>query len=66
MPGMRIRFSSDEEWLQQFSVETICKYFTYIIWTESLSNGYFVEKVKDESVYLVLTRLESLLYTNAG
>ena len=63
LPEHRTRFKTDEDWLNQFTVGGICKYFTYLIWTETVMAGNLAKRVEDSSVYLLVVRLEALLST---
>ncbi|MDB5232742.1 MAG: hypothetical protein JWN76_3547 [Chitinophagaceae bacterium] len=53
--------SSMNERLQQLDVQDIIKYLTYIIWTDKARSGYLESKCKDNTIFLLLGRLEQLL-----
>ncbi len=57
------KYDTIEQWINQVSIETILKYTTYIIWTDKIVEGYFGTKIKDQTLYSLLNRLEILLRT---
>ena len=50
-------------WINQLSMESILKNITYIIWTDRIVQGYFALRIEDNTVYLLLDRLEKILRT---
>lgn len=46
----------------ELSLEELLKHFTHIIWTDKAVNDYFVSKVKDNTVYHLLNRMEKLFF----
>lgn len=44
----------------QLSLEKVLKHITHIIWTDKAVPNYFAEKVKDNTIYHLLNRLERL------
>jgi len=44
-------------------MESILKNITYIIWTDRIVQGYFALRIEDNTVYLLLDRLEKILRT---
>jgi hypothetical protein len=56
--------NSNNEWFNQLSVEQVLKLLTYIIWTDKVVNNYFISRVKDSTVFLLLSRLEEIERSN--
>ena len=52
--------NSDTASFYELSLEHILKHITHIIWTDKVMPDYFVSKVKDNSIYHLLNRLESI------
>jgi hypothetical protein len=46
--------------IEQMTLESILKTLTFIIWTDRSIEGYFFAKVRDNTVFNLLTRLEAL------
>ena len=57
---MCIRDSNNATAYYQMSLEKILKHITHIIWTDKAIPGYFATKVKDNTIYHLLNRLERL------
>jgi hypothetical protein len=52
--------NSDTASFYGLSLEHILKHITHIIWTDKVMPDYFVSKVKDNSIYHLLNRLEQI------
>lgn len=52
--------SSDSSSFYELSLENILKHITHIIWTDKVMPDYFVSKVKDNTIYHLLNRLEKI------
>lgn len=52
--------SSDSSTFYKLSLENILKHITHIIWTDKVMPDYFVSKVKDNTIYHLLNRLERI------
>ena len=51
---------SDSSSFYELSLENILKHITHIIWTDKVMPEYFVSKVKDNTIYHLLNRLERI------
>lgn len=52
--------TSNTSTFYELSVENILKHITHIIWTDKVMPNYFVSKVKDNTIYHLLNRLERI------
>lgn len=50
--------NADSSIFYELSIENILKHITHIIWTDKVIPDYFVSKVKDNTIYHLLNRLE--------
>ena len=44
----------------QLTLEKVLKHITYIIWTDKVVPDYFADRVRDNTIYHLLNRLERL------
>ncbi len=56
-----LEFDSMEAWIQQASISSILKCFTYFIWTDKIVEGYFSGRVDNYIVEKLLLRLEEAI-----
>ncbi len=56
-----IENGNNEHWYDKLNIDQALRLLTYIIWTDKLSSGYLLIKVKDKTVYRILNRLELIL-----
>lgn len=49
-----------EEWLNHFNTKTILQFLTFVLWTDSSSGFFFLSKIRDNSLFLILERLEKI------
>lgn len=56
-----LEFDSMEAWIQQASISSILKCFTYFIWTDKIVEGYFSGRVDNFIVEKLLLRLEEAI-----
>src|ERR1700756_1764181 len=52
--------TSEQEWVAQLDVEGIIRFLTYIIWTDKARTGYLKTRYEDNTIFLLLNRLEEL------
>ena len=52
--------NSDTSVYYELSLENVLKHITHIIWTDKVMPDYFVSKVKDNTIYHLLNRLEKI------
>jgi len=57
-------YAGMEEWVKSIDIKTILQCFTYAIWTGKTFEGYFLRKINDGSIELILTRLNEILVNN--
>src|ERR1044072_1346564 len=43
-------FSTIDEWINQFDIDTVLAAITYIIWTNRSHKGYLMRKIKDKII----------------
>lgn len=55
------RSSGFKEWVNTLDISAILQALTYAIWTDKTFNEYFLRKINDSSVELLLTRLYDIL-----
>ena len=53
-----------QEWVKGIDIKIILQCFTYAIWTDKTFEGYFLRKINDGSVELLLVRLNEILFQN--
>lgn len=56
-------FETIKQWIEQISIPTILKCFTYCIWTDKIAEGYFERKIDDGTLEMLLLRLENILHS---
>jgi hypothetical protein len=49
------------QWIEEINLTTVLQFFTYIIWTDRIEDGYFFRKIKDKTVEKLLSRLDVLI-----
>jgi len=54
-------FVERDMWFHKVDIDTICKFLTYIIWTDRTINNYFFTKIQDRTIEKLLTRLEAIV-----
>jgi hypothetical protein len=52
--------SSDTSTYYELPLQSVLKHITHIIWTDKAMPNYFVSKVKDNTIYHLLNRLEKI------
>jgi len=52
----------DDSVFYELSLENVLKYITHIIWTDKVVPGYFISKVRDNSIYHLMNRLEKIKF----
>jgi len=56
-----MEFDSMEAWVNQASLPAIIKCLTYFIWTDRIIEGYLINRVKDNSLSILLNQLKDVL-----
>jgi hypothetical protein len=56
-----IEKGNDKNWYNRLNIDQALRLLTYIIWTDKLSSGYLMIKVKDQTIYRILNRLEMIV-----
>lgn len=56
------RHHSMTDVVSELDLQGIAKYLTYIIWTDRVRPGYLESNFKDNTIFLLLSRLEELLH----
>ena len=54
------QYSQGKELFADTTIEKLLKHLTYIIWTDKSVEGYFLARIKDQTIYHILDRLSSL------
>jgi hypothetical protein len=52
--------SKDDKWFSSLNLDEVLRLITYIIWTDKFLDGFLKAKVKDKSLYFLLTRLQDV------
>lgn len=52
--------STDTSSFYELTLQNVLKHITHIIWTDKAMPDYFVSKVKDNTIYHLLNRLEKI------
>jgi hypothetical protein len=55
------QFTTADQWINEFDIDTILKFLTYYIWTNKSHDGYLIRKIKDKTVHKYLERLNEIL-----
>jgi len=55
-----MQHSRDEQWFFQLDMQETIRYITYIVWTDRLNEGFLQARIKDRTMYNLLSRLEQL------
>jgi len=50
-----------KDWVNEMNITAILQCLTYAIWTDKSFEGYFLRKINDQSLELILTRLDVIL-----
>lgn len=54
------QYSHNKNLFEHSGIEKLLKHLTYIIWTDKLVDGYLPARIKDQTIYNILQRLEEL------
>jgi hypothetical protein len=49
--------ANDETWFNSLNPDQVLRLITYIIWTDKFLEGFLAAKVKDKTLYYLLSRL---------
>lgn len=49
------------EWVKNMNIRSILQCLTYAIWTDKSFDGFFLRKINDRTIELLLTRLDIIL-----
>lgn len=56
-----IQYNAQQQHIDQMSLDVILKTLTFIIWTDRSVEGYFFAKINDNTLFHLLSRLETLV-----
>jgi hypothetical protein len=65
LQGEPTMFADRDLWFHEVNIDTICKFLTYIIWTDRTINNYFLTKIQDGTIEKLLTRLEAIVSSDS-